>query len=38
MFVFLPDTSLIFLLGAAVIVLTMLARVVVYLRFARRAG
>ncbi len=38
MFVFLPDTSLIFLVCAAVIVLTMLARVVVYMRFARRAG
>jgi CubicO group peptidase (beta-lactamase class C family) len=38
MLVYLPDTSLIFLVSAAVIVLTMLARVVVYLRFTRRAG
>ncbi len=38
MLVYLPDTSLIFLVSTAVIVLTMLARVVVYLRFTRRAG
>jgi CubicO group peptidase (beta-lactamase class C family) len=36
--VFVPDTTLILLVSAGVIVLTMLARVVVYLRFARRAG
>jgi CubicO group peptidase (beta-lactamase class C family) len=36
--VFFPDTWLVFLVSAAVIVLTMLARVVIYLRFARRAG
>ena len=36
--VFFPDTWLIFIVSAAVIVLTMLARVVVYMAFARRAG
>ena len=35
---FAPDTALIFLVSAAVIVLTMLARVVVYFRFASRTG
>jgi len=38
MLVYVPDTALIFLVSVAVIVLTMLARVVVYLCFARRAG
>ena len=36
MFVFAPDTALIFLASAAVIVLTMLARIVVYVRSAMR--
>jgi len=38
MFVFAPDTALIFLVSAGVIVLTMLARVVVCLRSLRRPG
>ena len=38
MFVYLPDTSLIFLVSAGVMVLAMLARVVVYFRSLRRAG
>jgi uncharacterized membrane protein YpjA len=38
MFVFAPDTALMFLASAAVLVLAMLARVVVYLHFARRAA
>ena len=37
-FVYLPDTSLIFLVCAVVMLLTMLARVVVYLRSRRRVG
>jgi len=35
---FLPDTTLIIVVSGGVVILTMLARVVVYLRFARRAG